>query len=173
VWVLNVLSVLVLVPLLWWVHTAYKNLKAVGIYQTPTSPGMAVAEWIIPFINLVRPYQRLNEIWRGSEPTASVGDPTWRSRPGSTLVYAWWATVIGAIVVPILALFVAASSHGADLNSTLRGAYIGIVVAIGLRFAGSALALAVVTSLTARQESRRNALRRLVAANSASASSIA
>jgi len=131
------------------------------------SPGVAVVEWIIPIISLFRPYQRLNEIWRGSEPTAPVGDPTWRERPGSMLVYAWWATVIAAIVVPFLAVFAAASAHGANLYSTLRGAYIGIIFAILLRFAGSALALATITSLTARQESRRNALRRLVAAQAA------
>lgn len=48
-------------------HRAYSNLATLGPHERRYSPFWAVGSWFIPILNLFRPKQAANDIWRGSD----------------------------------------------------------------------------------------------------------
>lgn len=77
-----------------WFRLAYKNLRGLGIRGQSYSPGWAIGYFFVPFLNLVRPYEIAQEIWKGSQPPGEVeDDPSdWKKRPRSGAILAWWLT---------------------------------------------------------------------------------
>ena len=87
-----VVFVATVVVFLTWLHRAYKNLRAFGV-RTEMSPGWAVGNWFIPFLNLVRPYQSVKELWIKSDPAVDFTNGF--AQPGAgaratSLVGFWW-----------------------------------------------------------------------------------
>ncbi len=70
------------------------RLLAEGIQFSPAS---TVWWYFVPFMNLVRPYQAMAEMWNGSEPNAQVPWTFTRSTP--TLLNVWWAAWLGALAM--------------------------------------------------------------------------
>jgi hypothetical protein len=98
-------NLLLLVPYLTWLHRTTVNCR----FVSPTmrvSPGMVAGCYFIPFVNLFRPCQDMQEIWRVS------GNPRgWFKDRGSILVGLWW----------VLALVtVGASVESRELFATIR-----------------------------------------------------
>jgi len=84
-------SIAAAVLFLVWIHGAHANLVALGAGHLRYSPGWAVGYFFIPFLNLVRPYQVMQEIWRASDPDRSPDDPyAWHYARGSWLASFWW-----------------------------------------------------------------------------------
>jgi hypothetical protein len=56
--------------------------------------GLVVLSWFVPILNLVRPKQIMNDIWRASAPAppGEAGAP--RRQPVSAVVHAWWALTL-------------------------------------------------------------------------------
>lgn len=71
-----------------WFRRAYNNLHAVPSVNPLFSEGWAAGAWFVPFLNLVRPYQIMKEIWEKTQQavTYRLGN----EKP-STLVGVWWA----------------------------------------------------------------------------------
>ncbi len=85
--------VFVLTAVVWlvWLKAAYKNLTLVGSRRTKFTPGWAVGYWFVPFINLVRPYQIMKELWnRSDDENQSATDSLYTP----SILPAWWATWI-------------------------------------------------------------------------------
>ena len=53
-----------------WFKRAYENLPALGARGLRFSASWAIWSWLVPFLNLFRPKQMANDIWRASEPDA-------------------------------------------------------------------------------------------------------
>ncbi|MBN1910486.1 MAG: DUF4328 domain-containing protein [Pirellulales bacterium] len=84
-----VLGLASVVAFLMWFHRAHRNLPSLGNSGLKYSPGWAVGGWFVPFLNLVRPYQVMNEIWGGSDPEAvREGRESWYGR--SYTIPGWW-----------------------------------------------------------------------------------
>src|SRR4051794_35991390 len=66
-----------IVVFLRWLHRAYKNLDAVAPEQRRYGTGWAIGGWFVPFLNLWRPKEILNDIWR----SGGTVPPPW---------LAWW-----------------------------------------------------------------------------------
>ncbi len=63
-----------------WLHRAYKNLDVVVPGTRRYGHGWAIGGWFVPFLNLWRPKEIINDIHRGGEgPNAT------------TLLWFWWA----------------------------------------------------------------------------------
>jgi Domain of unknown function (DUF4328) len=60
-----------------WFHRAYTNLPALGIEPLPYATGWTIGAWLVPLLNLVRPKQIMDTIWRGSDPDRPPFDPFW------------------------------------------------------------------------------------------------
>lgn len=122
------------VALLMWMHRAYRNLPALGYLYARYSPRWAVGGWFVPFLNLVRPYQVMREIWQASLPGVN-----W------TFVRVWWAMWLIANAVGNLAGR-ADFGHGVDQAVDL--------VANLLFVPGAILTILIVRRVTAAQEAK-------------------
>ncbi len=78
-----------LMAFLGWFRQAYRNLPALGYGDLKYTSGEAMLSFLIPFVNLFRPYQHLKLIWRASD--LSSVDPDQRIVFSSALVGYWWA----------------------------------------------------------------------------------
>jgi Domain of unknown function (DUF4328) len=75
-------------------------------YFHPTLPadrlrfrrGLVVLSWFVPILNLVRPKQIMNDIWRASDPAPPGQAGASRRQPVSAVVHAWWALWLVSIV---------------------------------------------------------------------------
>ena len=74
-----------------WIYRAAKNLQSLNVGGQRFSPGWAVGWWFVPFMNLVRPYQVVKELWKGSYPISESDDSSaWRNAPTSAILGWWW-----------------------------------------------------------------------------------
>ena len=51
-----------------WFYRAHKNLPSLGATDLKYSPRWAAGGFFVPFLNLVRPFQVMREVWHGSNP---------------------------------------------------------------------------------------------------------
>jgi hypothetical protein len=80
------------ISFLMWFHRAHKNLKAGGLDGLRYTPGWAVGGFFVPFLNLVRPFQLMMEVWAGSAYLSRhVEARSWRAVSPSPHVGWWWA----------------------------------------------------------------------------------
>ncbi len=74
-----------------WFRRAYYNLHNLPGAYASLEEGWAAGAWFIPFLNLVRPYQIMKEIWEGTQQFLAH-----RMTPrSSALVNSWWAIYLG------------------------------------------------------------------------------
>jgi hypothetical protein len=87
-----------------WIYHARANVRAFGVRRPRFTRGWAVGAFLVPGMNLVRPYAVLGEIWRASDP--EVLDPfDWRGAPVPRLLRVWWgATVAWATLAGLAAI---------------------------------------------------------------------
>jgi len=152
--VLQVLVLLVTAMLfLIWLHRAYRNLPALGARNLAYSPQWVVGGFFVPFLNLVRPFQVVREIWNTSDP-----DVTNDSSPQSTrtppLVGWWWTLFLISSFMSRMTLH-----GGTTVSSMLDMSWIMLVANI-LDIPSAILALLVVRAINTRQEEKSKRLMR-------------
>jgi hypothetical protein len=132
-----------------WFHAAYKNLVPLGQPNLRFKPGWAIGAWFVPILNLWRPKQIANDIWRGSEPNAPAfqGD-AWKTAAIPVVLTAWWVLWIAATYVGNLA---ARAWWGNETPADLRTADLLDIAALVLDMAAAVLAILVVRRMTDRQ----------------------
>jgi hypothetical protein len=103
----TLLTIAIAVVFLVWLYRSYANLAALGVEGLSYSPGWAVGYFFIPILNLFRPYQVVQEIWKGSDPEyESTNAEAWKNAPGSALVAGWWlfwlmSNIVGQVTMPM------------------------------------------------------------------------
>ncbi|MFQ5418567.1 MAG: DUF4328 domain-containing protein [Myxococcota bacterium] len=85
-----------------WLYRARANLRAFGTRHLRFSRNWAVFGFVIPIVNLVRPYQVVREVWQASDPSTTEPDG-WMSIKPPLLVQAWWATFVAFVAFKALA----------------------------------------------------------------------
>jgi len=73
-------------PFIAWLRRARDNAEILGARDLKYSRGWVTGGWFVPFLNLVRPYQVVKDIWSGS----AALDPSGTAHP-ATVIEAWWA----------------------------------------------------------------------------------
>ena len=80
------------VAFLMWLSRAYKNLWALNAVTPSYSPGWAVGSFFVPFLNLVRPFRIVRELWHLSDSGSTI--PALRAEgrnlPTPAVVGWWW-----------------------------------------------------------------------------------
>jgi hypothetical protein len=137
-----------------WFHQAYKNVARLGVAGMRWSSGWAIGSWFVPILNLIRPKQIMNDIWRGSDPDLRIGSTLSLYDP-PLLYQVWWGMWIAGWVVDRLAF---TNYDNAETLSQLSTATVWLAVSDALDLIGAALAIAVVYSLTSRQRKRAEAV---------------
>jgi hypothetical protein len=69
-----------------WVYRANENCHGFDAQGMRFSPRWSIGCYFVPFLNLVRPYQAMKEIWQ-----VSRSPEDWENQPNSPLVSWWWA----------------------------------------------------------------------------------
>jgi hypothetical protein len=85
-----------------WLYRARANLRAFGTRHLRFQRNWAIFGFVIPLLNLIRPYQVVQEVWQASDPE-TTGPLAWREVAPSRLVQLWWTTFIGFVVIKSLA----------------------------------------------------------------------
>ncbi|HLL13677.1 MAG TPA: DUF4328 domain-containing protein [Pyrinomonadaceae bacterium] len=88
-----------------WLHRAYRNLPALGAVGLNTTPGWAVGYFFIPFVNFIKPFQVVMEIWHESTPGSGIHESFGGYSPSSRTppLVAWWWTLWIIANIAILA----------------------------------------------------------------------
>lgn len=81
-----------------WLFVAASNAHRWGAVLRQSS-GWAVAGWFVPVLNLWRPKQMLDDVWRASMPGVRPSTDL-RRLPRPLLVTGWWVTYLLAGVLP-------------------------------------------------------------------------
>jgi hypothetical protein len=124
-----------IVTFLIWVNQTNKSLQHLGVEGMNFTSGWAVGWFFVPFANLFRPYQVVQELWKGSDPEAPPDDSTaWLLTPASALIGIWWTGQILARIIGRISTTLAKSAESLDelLNSNtliMGGGVLDIVVA--------------------------------------------
>ena len=148
---LFIVVLLTAVSFLSWIYRAHKNLRALGATDLKYSPGWAIVGFFIPFLNIVRPYQVVSEIWRASAgETRWWGGAAWMYAETPIFIAVWWGSWLTLGILDSLGAFTVFGALGADqlLVATRYHVFYDIV-----GVASAALAITVVQKINARQES--------------------
>lgn len=84
-----------------WFYRASKNIHAFGA-KGVSSPRMAVIWWFIPIVNLWKPYQVAQQIWKASNPQEILSNGNeWKKASSSNTIKIWWLLGILSILVSV------------------------------------------------------------------------
>jgi hypothetical protein len=133
-----------------WLHRSYCNLRELRTEHLRFTPGWAVGYWFVPVLNLWRPKQILDDLWRATDARADESPETWRSLPSSRLVLGWWVLLI----VSTLVEFYARSIRASSTISQAEHHNAAVIVAQLLTVATGACLYRLVGVLTQRQDAR-------------------
>ena len=146
------LYVSVIVLFIVWFHRAYSNLPALGVADPRWGKGWAIGGWFVPILNLWRPKQIANDIWRASDPNAPPEQGSaWRQRDVPAVFQWWWAAFL---VTNWIGNAAGRAVWTADTPSELARSAAVNGVANSFDILAALLAIVVVSRTTARQDER-------------------
>jgi hypothetical protein len=87
-----------------WLWRLRVNVRALGMRKLEYGRWWTLLGFLIPGLNVVRPYRVMSEIWRASDP-AVLDAFEWKSLETPRLLFLWW----GMVVLAVTLLLVAAS----------------------------------------------------------------
>jgi hypothetical protein len=154
VWLLQVLLWLLTgVAFIVWFHRAYRNLAGLGARSLRFTSGWAIGAWFVPVLNLVRPKQLMDDIWRATDPVL-VGQPgvAWKQQPVSKMVLAWWAAYLGANLTEAVAANLGQLVPDATASEQLLYTTEAFMAADLLLVPAALLAYVLVRQVTRREE---------------------
>lgn len=135
-----------------WIRRAYINLKSLGIENLEYSPKWTIWGFFIPFINIVRPYQIMKEIWLSSTPKDEEEGVLFKNySPSTILLLAWWITWL--VSNGMANVYSKLSQKAESIESIMSSTQFGIVSDI-TNIAAAILCLFVVNEIKSRQEQR-------------------
>ena len=143
--------VLTIIVFLAWVFRAHKNLSGLKVRGLEYTPGWAVGLWLIPFVNFVKPFQIMREIWHGSDPENEDNNKHTRAQKETPEILGfWWGVLLAAIFTGYIANIMAGSKT-IEENTFYPAA---LVLSTLLRFAAFVLIILIIKEITRRQELR-------------------
>jgi hypothetical protein len=149
-----------------WFRRAYENLDALGATRR-YGLGWSIGSWFVPILNLWRPKQIANDIWKGSDPVRTSTELRITESSLPALLNAWWAAWIVASVLGTTILrtsFDTPTAGDAGMSTILfddtsgahqiRTAATLDAVASVIDVVAAVLAILVIRRLTAREMGR-------------------
>ena len=134
-----------------WLYQARVNLRALGVRRPRYGREWCIWGFLIPVLNLFRPYQVMREVWQASSP-GTLDAFSWRDQPVPRLLTLWWVSFVASVLVRTLALLLDLGS-GISLNRIQLS--VGMLTLADIAAAVSAgLACFVVTRLSETQEAK-------------------
>ena len=134
-----------------WFFRAHRNLTSFGVQGLKYAPWWTIGGFLVPFLNLVRPYQVMKEVWWGSDPAHAQGEQAKQKR-SSSLVAWWWGSylMMNLASTAVAQIMLVRSTEGADLRLATQ---LGIAASV-LTIVAAVLAAGVVREISLRQAER-------------------
>jgi hypothetical protein len=131
-----------------WMHAAYRNIYLVAPGERRYSPGWAIGSWFVPIMNLFRPKQMVNDIWRAGGRDAAD------AQPGALLLGWWLLWVLSSFIVN----FAARSYMRADTAEEIKTGTILYLVSDAMSVVCAILAIVIVRKGTDRLDAKAAAV---------------
>jgi len=136
-----------------WLHRVRVNVRALGVRRLTYGREWTILGFLVPFLNVFRPYQVVREIWRASDP--STGDPmAWKTIPAPSILAVWWGLFVAYFLLEGLSLAILGFSTHLSRIRLAHGA--GFVADLCAALSAS-FAYFVVVRITEAQDAKRAA----------------
>jgi len=123
-----------------WIIASHKTVRALGAQGMTITPGWAVGYYFIPFINLVRPYTAMKELW-----CASVDPQHATTQVAPSLLPGWWTLWIINGVLGQIIWRMSMHAEGIEMLKTVTVlSIVGSIAGVALSF----VALKLVRGIT-------------------------
>jgi hypothetical protein len=148
--------VVCIIGFLVWYGRAYRNIERLGAQGLRWGKRWAIAYWFIPIVNLFRPKQVMNDIWRGSDPELPRVAHHWQNNHVPALFHWWWALwIVTGFISNIL---FRRSLEDANTPDELVSLATGYVIWDVVDIVPALLLMLIIWKTTKRQEERRERL---------------
>jgi len=106
-----IMIILTMIFFIMWFRRAYYNLHCLSWNEARHSEGWAAGSWFIPILNLVWPYQIMEDIWKGTQNAIRerFGEPQ-----SATIVGWWWALSLINFFFSYITSFITGNASGVD-----------------------------------------------------------
>jgi hypothetical protein len=104
------IHIAVIVSFIMWFRRAYFNLHSLDCY-TRYSEGWAAGAWFVPFLNLVRPFQIMKEIWDRTQERTQQGMQELKIESSVILGFWWFLWILTNIAGNIYTRLVLNGDH--------------------------------------------------------------
>lgn len=106
-----------------WIYRANVNCRGFGAQGMTFTPGWSVGWYFVPFLNLVRPFQAMREIWQ-----VSTNPKRWQTVEDTGLLTVWWTLWIITRILGQISFRM--SMDVTDLSSLENATTVSIVTAV-------------------------------------------
>ena len=145
-----------------WLYQARINLRALGVRRLRYTRGWALGAFLVPILNLVRPYQVVREVWKASDPSTS--DPfEWKRTRTPWILSLWWACFVTYVTLEMLTVGMTAAA-GSETDKLQLARAVGTAADV-CAAASAGLAYFIVARVTDAQRRKREQTRGLVPQN--------
>jgi Domain of unknown function (DUF4328) len=131
-----------------WMYGAYRNIDVVAPAERRYGHGWAIGSWFVPIMNLFRPKQMVNDIWRAGGRDAAD------AQPGGLLVSWWLLWLLSSFIVN----FAARSYMRADTAEEIKTGTILYFVSDAMSVVCAVLAILIVRKATDRLDAKAAAV---------------
>ena len=150
------------VAFLTWFHRVHRNLVSLGNRRLKYRSGWTVGGFFVPFLNLVRPWKVMREVWHGSDPSGlerdmAPTDPPARNHLGTPDAVGWWWALFVISGFVGRAILIAARAPNQTLVDLQAFTWLN-VAADGLDLVSCLVAIHLVSRITVWQARRRDAM---------------
>lgn len=136
-----------------WFHAAYSNLPGLGVTSLRFKRGWAIGAWFVPILNLWRPKQIANDVWRAGNPDlARANVVSLSEQPTTLLLDVWWGAWL---IAGFLDNIVNRALWNGDTLESLQSAARFDIAAAGVEIVAGVLAVLVIRRTTIRVTARR------------------
>ena len=110
-----------------WIFEASSNSWGFGAQGLRDTPLVAVLCCVIPVVNLIKPYQLVQQMWK-----VSLDPKGWQQQPPSGLVKLWWAVVLVGVLIAALQIHMQLSIYLAPGPAAIMAvAFLGALQVVG------------------------------------------
>jgi hypothetical protein len=123
-----VIVILSMIFFIMWFRRAYYNLHCLSWNYARHTEGWAAGAWFIPILNLVWPYQIMEDIWKGTQNAIRerLGEPQ-----SAAIVGWWWALYLINNFFGYVTMIVGSDATGVDeLITVTKVDFIGEIITI-------------------------------------------
>jgi hypothetical protein len=137
-----------------WFYRVYANLELLKAQWLEYTPGWAVGYLYIPIIQLFKPCQVAQEIWKASNPSASGSN--WKEGGGSNLIGGWWAAWVAGLLIGRLGMLLLRppGREGPVSLGALKLGAVASICSILLVLVADVLLVLVIRGVMRRQEKK-------------------